>query len=119
MDASWTPAAVSNLVATLGFPIVSAYVMWIFVRGRIETAEKASERRELAAAVRESQLVERIDRLQEEIRQELVTVVVKATDVMDQTKENVVQCSGTLAACTVALNDMRDEAKRSAREHKP
>jgi hypothetical protein len=37
---------------------------------------------------------------------------------MDQTKENVVQCSGTLAACTVALNDMRDAANRSAQEQK-
>lgn len=114
-EGAWTPSAIANLVTTLGFPIVVAYVVWVFLRARIETADKASERREEAAAIREAKMGERIDKLQDEIREELVTVVNKATDVMSETKECMSQCAGTLAACAVALGDMRDETKRQQR----
>lgn len=110
-EQSWTPAAVTNLVATLGFPIVAAYVMWVFVRTRIEAAERASEKREEASAAREAKMGERIDKLQDDIREELVTVVNKATDVMVETKDCMAQCAGTLAAAATVLSSLTPSEK--------
>lgn len=73
-------------------------------------------RREEAAEVRESRLGDRINHLEDSIRTEIVTAVNKATDVMSEAKEVMQVCSGTLAAVTVAMQDMKDEAKRANRE---
>lgn len=110
-----TPAEVGSLIASVGFPIVAAYFVWVFSKSRIESSEKASIDRETAAAVRENKLGDRIDRLQDYMRAELVTVINKNTDIMGETKEALQQCSGTLIAAAQIMQDMKDEANRRAK----
>ncbi len=121
------PAQVTNLVTSVGFPIVAAYLLWVFTRSRIESSEKAAserelaiaktaDRREAAAEVREGKLVDRINHLEDSIRVELITTVKAATDAMSEAKDTIAYCAGTMNACTVAMNDMRDESKRAARQ---
>lgn len=95
-----TPTEITSLITTVGFPIVAAYFMWVFTKSRIETAEKAAEKRETDAIGREVKLGERINHLEDNIRTELVSVVNEAKDVM-------ADCSGTLRACTVALQSLK------------
>jgi len=95
-----SPAEVTSLVTTVGFGPLAAYFMWVFTKSRIETAEKAAEAREAAAMVREVKLVERINHLEDNIRSELVSVVIDAKSVM-------ADCSGTLKACTVAMQNLK------------
>jgi hypothetical protein len=110
-----TPAEVGSLIASVGFPIVAAYFVWVFNKSRIESSEKASIDRESAAAARENKLGDRIDKLQDYMRAELVTVISKNTDVMGETKEALQQCAGTLIAAASIMQDMKDEEHRRAR----
>lgn len=123
--ANMDPTAITGMLTSVGFPIVAAYMMWVFTKSRIEATEKATqvreeatakvvERRDSAAEIREGKLVERINHLEDSIRTELVTAVNQSKDVMNEAKDAIAYCSGTLSACTVALNDMRDTAKREA-----
>jgi hypothetical protein len=118
-----TPAEVGSLIASVGFPIVAAYFVWVFNKSRIESSEKASIDREAAASTRENKLGERIDKLQDYMRSELVSVltkntdvIAKNTDVMGESKEALQQCSGTLIAAASIMQDMKDEANRRARQ---
>ena len=110
-----TPAEVGSLIASVGFPIVAAYFVWVFNKSRIESSEKASIDREIAAATRENKLGDRIDKLQDYMRAELVTVITKNSDVMGETKEALQQCTGTLIAAASIMQDMKDEEHRRAR----
>ena len=49
-------------------------------------------------------------------RSELMAIVNKSTDMMSEAKEALQQCSGTLAAATIAMQDMKDDANRRARQ---
>lgn len=124
------PTAITTMVTTVGFPIVAAWLLWVFTRNRIEASEKAAEareaatlaaaeKREAASQVREEKLGERIDHLQDDIRTDLAAIIGKnaeamdkVTDVMGDAKEVMAYCSGTLKACTVAMQDMTDTQKR-------
>lgn len=120
-----TAPEIASLVTTIGFPSVAAYVTWIFAKARVETGEKAAqvreaeqarvaELREKAAAEREQKLVERVNHLEDSIRQELMKVVLETKDVVSEAKEVMSYCAGTLNACTVAMQDLKDASKRAA-----
>lgn len=110
-----TGAEIGSLIGTIGFPIAAAIFVAMFTKSRVEASEEASKRREEASIVRETKLGDRIDKLQDEIRQELVTVVNKATDAMVETRQSLEQCSGTLIAAAQIMQDMKDEANRRAK----
>jgi hypothetical protein len=122
-----TGPEIGNLIGMVGFPIVAVIFVALFTKNRVETSEKASERREEAALIREAKLVEaallrenrlveRINHLEDSIRTQLVAVINQSTEMMGDAREALQQCSGTLAAAASIMQDMKDDANRRARQ---
>lgn len=98
-----TAHEITTLVTTVGFPIVVTYVLWIFVRQRIDANETASIQREAAAERRETQLVERVNELEHRLEGELVALIHETKDVCREARDAILRSSDVTMACTNML----------------
>jgi hypothetical protein len=84
-------AAISQLIASIGFPAAACAVLWQFIKNRLDTSDKQVAASQEASARRELAMGSRINHLEDLVEEKLTTLIEKQ--------------DRTIHECTTVLKD--------------